>query len=117
MKKTILLAMTVAGLAMGAAKSYSITLNEPALLGAMPLASGDYRVEVADQKAVVHNSKFHGEAPVKVESVDYKYISTSVRYDTSGGKLRIQEIHIGGTKTKLVFDEQSALAASTSQRP
>ena len=105
MKKIVLLAMGVAGLALGAGKSYSFTLNTSAMLGVMPLESGDYRVDVDGQKAVIRNGRFHGEAPVKVESVERKYNATAVRFDTAGGKLRIQEIYIGGTKTKLVFNE------------
>ena len=105
MKKILLVAIGVAGLALASAKSYSITLSQPALLGSMQLAPGDYKVEVVDQKAVVRNGKVQGEAPVKVEDNESKYNSTSVRFATSDGKMRIQEIHIGGSKTKLVFSE------------
>jgi len=87
MKKQLLLALAVAGLALASAKSYSINLSQPAMLGATTLAPGDYRVEVVDQKA------------------DTKYNATSVRFDVADGKMHIQEIHIGGTKTKLVFNE------------
>jgi hypothetical protein len=101
----LLLALGVAGLAMASGKSYSFTLYEPALLGATKLAPGDYQVNVADQKAVVRNGKRHCEAAVKVESGDSKYGSTTVRFDNGDGKMHIQEIHIGGTRTRLVFNE------------
>jgi hypothetical protein len=105
MKKRLLLVFGVVGLAIASAKSYSIDLFQPALLGATELAPGHYSVDVVDQKAVIRNGKIHGEAPVKVESVDKKYNTTAVRFTNGDGKMHIQEIHIGGSKTKLVFAE------------
>jgi hypothetical protein len=107
MKKNILLAIGVAALAVAgaSAKSYSVTLYEPAVLGNMTLKAGDYKVEVNDQKAVLTNGKTRCEAPVKVESADMKYSSTTVRFGNGDGKMHVQEIHIGGSKTKLVFNE------------
>ena len=105
MKWKILLALSVFGLAVASAKSYSISLTQPALLGTTQLAPGDYTVEVDNQKAVIRKGKILTECPVKIESADNKYNATAVRYGTSDGKMHIQEIHIGGTKTKLVFNE------------
>lgn len=105
MRKALMLAMGVAGLAASGTKSYSIDLHEPALLGTTALAAGEYRVDVVDQKAVVRNGKAHCEAPVKVENGDRRYGTTSVVFNNGDGKMHIQEIHIGGTRTKLVFGE------------
>lgn len=105
MTKTLLLALGIAALAIAGTKAYSINLHEPALLGTTVLEPGEYRVEVVDQKAVVRNGKFHGEVPVKIENGDNKYNTTTVRFDNADGKMHIQEIHIGGTKTRLVFNE------------
>lgn len=107
MKKNILLAIGVAGLlaASAAAKSYSVTLFQPAVLGNMTLQPGDYKVDVVDQKAVLTNGKTRCEAPVKVENGDTKYNSTTVRFANGDGKMHVQEIHIGGSKTRLVFNE------------
>jgi len=105
MKKKLLLAISVAALAMAATKSYSVELYQPAMLGGTPLSPGTYRVDITDQTAVVRNGKVHGEAPVKVEMADSKYSTTTVRFSNGDGKMHIQEIHIGGTKTKLVFSE------------
>lgn len=107
MKKNILLAIGVAGLAVisASAKSYSVQLYQPAVLGNMTLKPGEYKVDVNDQKAVLSSGKVHCEAPVKVESTDNKYNSTTVRFSNGDGQMHIQEIHLGGTKTKLVFNE------------
>jgi|SRR5689334_5307362 len=108
MKKNFLMAIGVAVLiaASASAKSYSISLFAPAMLGNTQLAPGDYKVEVNDQKAVIQKgNKKECEAPVKVEIADTKYGTTTVRFSNSDGKMHIQEIHVGGTKTKLVFNE------------
>jgi len=105
MRKIALLTVGIAALAAAGTKSYSFELFEPALLGATALAPGEYRLEVADQKALIRNGKFHDEAPVKVETADMKYRTTAVRFTTGDGKMHIQEIHVGGTKMKLVFSE------------
>jgi hypothetical protein len=105
MRIRLLLAVLAAGLAVAATKTYSIDLFQSTMLGNTELAPGQYTVEVVDQKAIVRNGRIHGEAPVKMEEADMKYTRTSVVLLNSGGQMHIQEIHVGGTKTKLVFAE------------
>ena len=95
--------LVLAGLA--SAKSYSITLYEPSLIGGTELKPGEYSLELKDEKVVIKKGKQTGEAAVKVETADSKYSSTSVRYRNGDGKYRIQEIHLGGTTMKLVVTE------------
>jgi hypothetical protein len=105
MRTRLLLLFVAAGLAVASAKTYSIDLFQPAMFGSMELAPGHYSVEVVNQKAVVHSGKLRGEAPVKTEDGDKKYDRTSVVLANTGGQMHILEIHIEGTKTKLVFTE------------
>jgi hypothetical protein len=105
MMTRLLLAFAVAGLAVASAKTYSIDLFQPAMLGNVELAPGHYNVDVADMKAVFRNGRIHGEAPVKTEDADTKYNRTSVVLTNNGGQMHIQEIHIAGTRMKLVFAE------------
>lgn len=111
MKGTFLLIFALAGLALAGTKSYTITLYQPSVIGNTELKAGSYKVDVLDQKAVIHNGKTTSEVPVKVETNDSKYADTSVRFNTDGGKYRVQEIHLGGTKTKLVLDGSSGASA------
>src|SRR5690242_2777239 len=104
MKTKLLLSFALLGLALASAKSYTVTLYETATVGNMELKPGDYRIEVVDQKAIIRNGTKQGETPVKVENADTKYPANSVRLTAGSGTKRIQEIHIGGTKTKLVFE-------------
>ena len=62
------------------------------MLGGKELSAGEYKVEVVDQKAVIRNGKIDAEAPVKVETADKKYDTTSVRLATGNGSPRIAEI-------------------------
>jgi hypothetical protein len=109
MMTRLLLAFAVAALAAvsakTSAKTYAIDLYQPAMLGTIELQPGHYSVEVAEMKAVFRNGRIHGEAPVKMEDADTKYNRTSVLLNNNGGQMHIQEIHIAGTKTKLVFTE------------
>jgi hypothetical protein len=97
-------AFAVIGLAIASAKTYSLNLYSAATVGATELKPGTYKVEVRDSKAYITSGKVSAEADVKVESNGAKYNSTTVRFNDAGGKMAIQEIRLGGTNTKLVFD-------------
>jgi hypothetical protein len=103
--RRILLSFVLAGLAIASAKSYKVKLFEPAMVGTTLLKPGEYQVEVVDQKAVIRNGKIESQAAVKVETGDVKYDVTSVQYSNGDGKMHVREIHLGGTKTRLVFSE------------
>ncbi len=92
------------GLFAASAASYSVTLFQPSVVAGKELKPGDYRLILEDSKAVIQRGKERVEASVKVEQGDSKFSSTSVRYAEENGKLRIQEIRLGGTTTRLVFN-------------
>ena len=103
MKTRLVLAFAVIGLAVASAKTYTVNLYSAVKVGSMELQPGAYTLEVKDSKAVIRNGKLHGEADVKVESGDAKYGATTVRMAGAEGNRTIEEIRLGGTKTKLVF--------------
>ena len=102
MIRKAVLFILAAGLAVAAAHSYTVTLFEKATLGATELAPGAYKLEVVDQKVVIHQGKTQSESAVKIEEGANKYDSTTVRLTRKDGKMLIDEIHLGGTKTKLI---------------
>jgi hypothetical protein len=67
------------------------------------LKPGNYKLEVADEKATFTNGKQTVESTVKIEQGDGKYSKTSVRYAEVGGTNTVTEIRLGGTNTKLIF--------------
>jgi hypothetical protein len=105
MTKKFLLSFAILAMsALANAKSFSVTLFQPSLVGGAELQPGEYKLDLNESKVVIHSGKKSAEADVKVENGDLKFSSTSVRYQNGDGKYRIQEIRLGGTKTKLVFN-------------
>jgi hypothetical protein len=103
MKKILVLALALTGMALAATKTYTINLLQPSKVGTMELKAGEYQVKVVDgTKAIFKNGKVHGETAVQIQDGDQKFSDTSVRL---GEARQIREIRIGGTRTKLVFSE------------
>jgi hypothetical protein len=86
--------------ASAATSSYKVDLFENSVINGNTLPAGKYKVEINEDKATLSLGKTTAEAPVKVETNDQKYRATSLIY---GPNQQLQEIHIGGTTTKLVF--------------
>jgi hypothetical protein len=107
MLKRLVLSLSILAFAANAA-TYKVTLSQPASVQGKELKAGEYRLNVDSTKLTIVNGKESVEVPVKVESVDQKYENTSVRYTgtdkTATEKPKITEIRLGGTKTKLVFN-------------
>ena len=104
------LAVCVATLAMAvasAASNYNVTLFQPSLIGTQELKPGDYRVQVSGDKAMIKAGKNTVEAAVKVENGSEKFPRTVVKYSMEDGKYHIQEIRVAGTKTTLVFGNET----------
>ena len=101
---------TLAVAVASAGQRYNVTLSHPTVISGTALKAGDYRVEVDGNKATISNGKSTAEAPVKVEASERKYPATAVRYATAGERYMIDEIHVGGSKTKLVFDSAAQAA-------
>jgi len=85
---------------------YRITLLQTAVFQGTELKAGDYRLSLADSKVTItnENGKHPLEVPVKVETEDKKFETTTVRFNTATGKAVVSEIRLGGTKTRLVFN-------------
>jgi hypothetical protein len=103
MKNLLLAFATLAMATASAASSYKVTFFQPTLVAGKELKPGTYKVEVKDTTAVISQGKESVETPVKTETTDTKFATTSVRFRNGDGKYRIEEIRIGGTSTKLVF--------------
>ena len=86
-----------------AAKPYEVNFNNSALVAGTELQAGVYSVDIAGDKAMIHGKKQSVEAPVKVQESDQKFSATTVQYKMVDGKYRVDEIHLGGTKMKLIF--------------
>ena len=103
-RKLLLSFGTIALAVASAASSHKITLFQPSLVNGTELKPGEYKVTVQDNKAIITSGKTSVEANVKTETADTKFSSTTVRYQNGDGKYRLQEIRLGGTTTRIVFD-------------
>ena len=91
--------------AMGYAATYNVTLLKPTVVAGKTLQPGEYKIEVNNSTAVIRRGKHSVEAKVKTESADKKFNSTTLKYYKEGEALKLQEIGIGGSTTKLVLTE------------
>jgi hypothetical protein len=107
MTKIVTLVVCLGSVAMAwasGAKPYEVNLNNPAEVSGTELKPGTYNVEVAGNRVLIHGKKQNAECSVKVQEGDQKFSATTVQYQLVDGKYRINEIHLGGTKTTLVFN-------------
>jgi hypothetical protein len=108
MLKRMFLSLAVAALAVAAGNSYTVRLYQPSTLGGAEFKPGDVKLELSDNKVILKQGKTTAEATASVETSGTKFSLTSV--DTSGG--RIHEIRLGGTTTKLVFEDKTEAKAT-----
>lgn len=97
--------LSLASLTLVSAKSYEIVLSAPTKVGAVQLKAGQYTLKVQGSNAVFTNVETAKSftTPVKVESGSTKYDETKIQTAKQGDTDLIQEIDLGGSKTKLGF--------------
>lgn len=104
MVKNILFGFASLALAVAsAATSYNVTFYQPVTVNGSELKPGDYKLELKDKTAILKQGKTTTEAPVTIENEGQKFQRTAVRLNG----MQVQEIRIGGTTTKVVFDKGS----------
>ena len=107
-KKIAVSFATLALAVASAASGVKVNLYQDTMVNGQQLKAGAYRVEVNDSRATITSGKVSVEVPVKVENGTEKFKGTSVRYTNANGAMKIQEIRLGGTTTKLVFADTTA---------
>src|SRR5690349_8520770 len=101
----VVAAMAIASLTVVSAKTYEIVLSGPTKAGSVQLKAGQYKLKVEGANAVFTdvNSSKSFTTPVKVQNTDKKFDDTKVQTTKDGNVDRIDEIDLGGSKTKLGF--------------
>ncbi len=102
--KKLILTFAIAGLSLASAKSYDLTLYSPVNIGASTIKSGMYRLELKGDRVVLKDGNRADEFPVQVQNDSGKFDRTSLTVSSASGTPQIQEIHLGGTNLKLVFN-------------
>ena len=105
MKTRMLLILAVAGLSFAATKSYEVSFDSPAVLGPMEVESGHYKLTFDGPKVTLvnENTRKSFETTATVQTSGKKFNDTVVESKRDGGKLLVDEIQLGGTKTALDF--------------
>ena len=87
------------------AKTYEITLTAVTKAGSVQLKPGQYTLKIQGNNAIFTdgNSGKSFTTPVKVEATDKKFDDTKVQSTKEGETEKIEEIDLGGSKTKLGF--------------
>jgi len=106
MKKVLAIsALALSSLTILSAKTYEIILTAPTNAGSVQLKPGQYKLKVDGANATFtdENSSKSFTTPVKVENGDKKFDDTKVQSTKDGDVERLEEIDLGGSKTKLGF--------------
>lgn len=88
-----------------AAPSYKVTLTEPSVIAGSAVKPGDYKIVVNGDKATLTSGRTSLEVPVKVQSGSQKFPYTSIEGLHNQGQNVVEDIHVGGTTTTLVFSK------------
>jgi len=106
MKKFLAIGLlAVSSLSVLSAKTFEIILSTATKAGSVQLKPGQYKLKVEGDKATFTdvNSAKSFTTPVKVQEGDKKFNDTRVQSSKEGDTDKIEEIDLGGTKTKLGF--------------
>ena len=95
-----------------AASSYHVTLYKATTINGTQLKPGDVKLELQGDKVVIKQGKTSVESTVTVENGTNKFAASSVGYVGDSSNNQVQEIRLGGTTTKLVFEAGAKTANS-----
>lgn len=104
MTKRLLFVFLALALTVACAKTYWVTFYIPSAVAGVQLKPGEYRLDLDGSQVTLKNGKIVAQSEVKVKENGEKYKSTSVRCLNGDGRCRIQEIRLGDTNLKLVFN-------------
>ena len=90
--------------AMAASNTYRVDILEDTVIAGKQIKAGDYKIQLENNTAILKHGKNSIEVPAHAEQAASKYSATQVRYVDNA----IQEIHIGGSRTKIVFSGRNA---------
>ena len=104
MTKKLAFAFLVLALTVACAKTYWVTFYQPSVVAGTELKAGDYQLKLEGGQVTLKNGKRMAQAAVQVEQNGEKYSRTTVRYQNGDGKYHVQEIRLGNTNLKIVFN-------------
>ena len=104
MTKRVLLLLSMISLAVAsAANGFKVNFYQPTTVNGTTFQAGEAKMELSENKVVLHQGKTMAEAAVKVETNKGKYVYTTVGYK-EGGDHQIKDICLAGTTTHILFE-------------
>ena len=85
--------------------NYRVNLYRSTIVNGTELKAGEVKVEIRENKAILKQGKTTAETGVKIETGAQKFLSTTVGYGSDSSANDLQEIRLGGTSTKLLFEQ------------
>ena len=110
-KKSLLVGfVSVCSLALAGTKSYDVVFDQTAIVGALQLAPGEYKLKVENGTATFTDVRTNKSvsAPAKVEISAQKFAHTALDAFREGKTDRIAAIQLGGSTTKVEFSTGTA---------
>src|SRR5579863_536327 len=96
-----------------AASTYHLRIADPMWVGQTELKPGEYEVKVDGDKVTFKQGKNVFSVSAKVETSASKYSDTQMDVKTINGQAKLQELDLGGTKSKIVLTDASPVEAGT----
>ena len=104
-KKAVLGFLTAALMVASAATgTFKVTILQNSVVDGKKLKAGDYKLEMLNNVAVLKHGKDIVRLPAREETSASKFAATEIQYTNNND---LQEIHIGGTNTKIVFTQDN----------
>jgi hypothetical protein len=114
MKKAIAVMLAIGISAAYAASSYQFTLYKPTTINGTQLKAGPVKLDLQGDKVVIKQGKTSVESNVTVQNGERKFDASSVTYSADATD-QVQEIRLGGTATKLLFESGAKTAAAAAK--
>jgi len=94
-----------------AASTYHVKIADPTWVGGTQLKPGEYEVKVDGDKITFKQGKNVVAVAAKVETNATKYSDTQMDIKTENGQAKLKELDLGGTKSKIMLTDASAVEA------
>ena len=94
-----------------AASTYHVKIADPTWVGTTELKPGEYEVKVDGDKVTFKQGKNIVAVSAKVETNASKFSDTQMDIKTENGQAKLRELDLGGTKSKIMLTDASAVEA------
>jgi hypothetical protein len=107
MKNMLALSFVALGMTAFAASnnSYKVELLQDSVIEGKSFKAGEYKISLQNGTAMIKQGKEVVEVPAHEEAQPQKVYSTVIKYKDG---TNVQEISVGGTHSKIIFDGGSA---------